>query len=195
MKTHLIELRNVSREDVQRIREWLQDPEVSDSWFGRYAYGDPAHLGYHPEQVGGVSDAEWERIFEDPEHRMLAVYTKDSVHIGEVHVAIEESLGDGQVSILIGRKDLWHHGFGTVAIRATLHEAFNEWGLFRVWVDVPEYNTSALRMFEHLGFVHEGTLRQSRPHEGSRFDSVVMGMLAAEYESLVEDGSTDQAAI
>ena len=151
-----------------------------------------AHLGYHPERVGDISDAEWDRIFEDPEHRILSVYTPEGEHIGEVHVAIEESLGDGQVSILIGRKDLWHHGYGTAAIRATLDEAFSEWGLFRVWVDVPEYNTAARNLFEHMGFVHEGTLRQSRPHEGSRFDSVVMGMLAAEYESL-DDGPSAQA--
>ena len=194
MKGQSIELKQVSREDVQRIQEWLQDPEVSDSWFGRYSYGDPAHLGYHPERVVDVSDVEWQRIFEDPEHRILSVYTKEDDHIGEIHVAIEESLGDGQVSILIGRKDLWHRGFGTSAIRATLDEAFNEWGLFRVWVDVPEYNSSALRLFEQIGFVHEGTLRQSRPHEGSRFDSVVMGMLAAEYEALDENNSSTQAA-
>ena len=36
-------------------------------------------------------------------------------------------------------------------------------------------------MFEQLGFTHEGTLRKSRPHEGARFDSVVMGMLSTEY--------------
>ena len=194
MDVQSIELRRVSREDVQRIQQWLEDPEVSDSWFGRYSYGDPAHLGYHPERVGDVSEDEWRRIFDDPEHRIQSVYTREGEHIGELHVAIEESLGDGQVSILIGRKDLWHHGYGTAAIRAALDESFNEWGLFRVWVDVPEYNEAALRLFEHMGFVHEGTLRQSRPHEGSRFDSVVMGMLAAEYESLDEEASSGQAA-
>ena len=186
MASQSIDLKPVSRDDVSRIAQWLQDPEVSDSWFGRYSYGDPAHLGYHPERIGDVSEAEWEQIFDDPEHRMLSIYTGGGEHIGEVHVAIEQSLGDGQISILIGRKDLWHQGYGTRAIRAALDEAFKEWGLFRVWVDVPEYNTAALRLFEHMGFVHEGTLRQSRPHEGSRFDSVVMGMLAAEYESSVE---------
>jgi RimJ/RimL family protein N-acetyltransferase len=57
-------------------------------------------------------------------------------------------------------------------------------------VDIPEYNQAALAMFRHVGFVHEGTLRKSRPHEGSRFDSVVMGILAAEYEqSTAKEGS------
>ena len=45
-------------------------------------------------------------------------------------------------------------------------------------------------MFSHLGFMHEGTLRKSRPHEGSRFDSVIMGLLANEYVPL--DGAAIQ---
>ena len=181
MEQHQVTLRDVTRDDVSRIRSWLDDDEVAESWFGRYSYGDPAHLGYHPNEVLDVSDEEWRRIFDNPEHRILSIYSEDDEHIGEIHLAIEESLGDGQISILIGRKDLWHHGYGTTAMRASLEKAFDDYGLYRVWADIPEYNTPALTLFRHLGFVHEGTLRKSRPHEGSRFDSVVMGMLAAEY--------------
>ena len=185
-----VTLRTVSRKDVGRIRRWLEDEEVSESWFGRYSYGDPAHLGYHPEQMEGSSDEEWEQVFGDPEHRTLSIYTEEGEHIGEIHVAIEESLGDGHISILIGRKDMWHHGYGTAGMRAAMAMAFDVWDLYRLWVDVPEYNVAARAMCEHLGFVHEGTLRKSRPHEGSRFDSVVMGMLATEYaERTAEDRS------
>ena len=170
------------REDVSRIRDWLARDEVSDSWFGRYAYGDPAHLGYHPEEMEAATDQEWDHVFNNPEHRILSIYSEGGEHIGEIHVAIEESLGDGQLSILIGRSDLWHRGYGSAAVRAALDVGFKEYGLFRVWVDVPEYNEAALALFRRVGFVHEGTLRKSRPHEGSRFDSVVMGILATEYE-------------
>lgn len=181
MSARQVSLRPVSREDVSRIRQWLEDQEISESWFGRYSYGDPAHLGYHPKEMETASEEEWERVFNNPEHRIYSIYNEDGEHIGELHIAVEESLGDGQVSVLIGRKDLWHQGYGTASMRAALDLAFNELGLFRVWVDVPEYNTAALAICRHLGFVHEGTLRKSRPHEGSRFDSVVMGMLATEY--------------
>ena len=105
-------MRTVTRDDVGRIRKWLGDEEVSESWFGRYSYGDPAHLGYHPEEMERASDEEWERVFSDPEHRMLSIYTDDGNHIGEVHVAIEETLGDGHISIIISRKDMWHKGYG-----------------------------------------------------------------------------------
>ena len=186
-------LQPVTRDDVSRIREWLEDEEIAQSWFGRYSYGDPAHLGYHPDEMEKASDEQWERVFADPEHRILSIYTRAGEHIGEVHVAIEESLGDGHLSILVGRKDMWHQGYGTAGMRETLRLSFREWGLFRVWVDVPEYNVAALEMFRHLGFVHEGTLRKSRPHEGSRFDSVVMGILAGEYAARGDEDSDAHA--
>ena len=181
-----VALTPVTREDVSQIRQWLEHEEVSESWFGRYAYGDPAHLGYHPAEMERASDEEWKRVFDNPEHRILSINSEEGEHIGEIHIAVEESLGDGQLSILIGRTDRWHQGYGTAATEAALNMAFNEYGLYRVWVDVPEYNTAAMTLFTHIGFVHEGTLRKSRPHEGSRFDSVVMGMLATEYAQRIE---------
>ena len=180
MRQQSIALRYVTREDVARLKSWLEDDEVAESWFGRYSYGDPAHLGYNPAEVMEAGQDEWASTFEDPSHTILSVYSDDE-HIGEFHVAIEEAWGDGQISILIGRKDLWHKGYGTATMRAGLDLCFGQLGLYRVWVDVPEYNTWARRMFDRLGFKHEGTLRKSRPHEGARFDSVVMGMLSTEH--------------
>ena len=162
---------------------WLEDDEVAESWFGRYSYGDPAHLGYNPAEVMEAEDDKWASIFKDPAHAILSIYTEEEEHIGEFHAAIEEAWGDGQISILIGRKDLWHKGYGTATMRAGLDLCFERLGLYRVWVDVPEYNAAARTMFERLGFTHEGTLRKSRPHEGARFDSVVMGMLSTEYDT------------
>ena len=186
-----VTLISVVREDVSRIRQWLEDTEVSESWFGRYSYGDPAHLGYHPAEMENASEEEWKRVFDDPEHRILSINSESGEHIGEIHIAIEESLGDGQLSILIGRTDMWHQGYGTAATTTALKAAFNEYGLYRVWVDVPEYNTAAITLFTHIGFVHEGTLRKSRPHEGARFDSVVMGILATEYVHRVDAENTE----
>ena len=180
MRQQSITLKPVTREDVARLKSWLEDDEVAESWFGRYSYGDPAHLGYNPAHVMEAGEDEWASTFNDPSHTILSIYSGDE-HIGEFHVAIEEAWGDGQISILIGRKDLWHKGYGTATMRAGLDLSFGQLGLYRVWVDVPEYNTAARRMFERLGFKHEGTLRKSRPHEGARFDSVVMGMLSTEY--------------
>lgn len=175
-------LQHVTREDVKRINSWLSNEPVAESWFGRYSYGDPAHLGYHPEKVDSLSIEEWDIIFENPEHRIFSIYTENNEHIGEIHISIEESLGDAQISILIGDVSHWHQGYGTATLRATLDVAFKSYGLYRVWADIPDYNSAAKQLFENLGFVHEGTLRKSRPHDGMRHDSIIMGMLSTEFK-------------
>ena len=176
-----VRLVEVSREDVGRINDWLEDEEVCSMWFGHYTYGDPIHLGYHPSEMLNASEEKWDSVFHDPNRRIFSVYTAEGQHIGEAQLVIEEGLGNTQMSVLIGRKDLWHHGYGTATVEGILDLAFNVYGLYRVWVDVPEYNTPALGMCKKLGFVHEGTTRQSHPHEGVRFDSSIMGILTGEY--------------
>ncbi|NQU96902.1 MAG: GNAT family N-acetyltransferase [Chloroflexi bacterium] len=186
------QLTEVTREDVARIAEWLKDTEVSDMWFGHYTYGEPAHLGYEPEKMLSAAEEQWNDMFRDPRHEphrdIFSIRTLSGDHIGEAQLSVDEALGDAQLSVLIGRKDLWHRGYGTAATLALLEHIFATLGLYRAWVDVPEYNTAAREMFRHLGFRHEGTLRHSRPHHGARHNSVVMGMLQNKYWRLYPEG-------
>ena len=183
MSDQKILLQHVTRNDVKRINSWLSSESVAESWFGRYSYGDPAHLGYHPGKVDSLSIEEWDMIFENPEHRIFSIYTDNNEHIGEIHITIEESLGDAQISILIGEQSHWHQGYGTATLKAILDITFQSYGLYRVWADIPDYNVAAKLLFENIGFVHEGTLRKSRPHDGMRHDSIIMGMLSSEYSN------------
>ncbi len=189
---NLVQLTPVTREDVARIAEWLEDSEVAEAWFGRYTYGDPAHLGYEPNQMLNATEDEWNEVFHDPHHEphrdIFSIYTTSGEHIGEGQLSIDEPLGDAQMSILIGRKDLWSHGYGTSSSLAMLEHIFDHLQLHRAWVDIPEYNNAARAMVEHLGFQHEGTLRQSRPHHGARFNSAIYGMLVDEFHQLFPDG-------
>ncbi len=189
-----VELRQVTREDVKRIGEWIEDPEVAEAWFGRYTYGDAAHLGYDPAEMIDATQVEWDEVFHDPHHQphrdIFSIYTAEGQHVGEGQLSIDEALGDAQISVLIGDKTQWHAGLGTASVLAMLEHIFEHLQLHRAWVDVPEYNTAARGMFESIGFQHEGTLRQSRPHEGARHNSAILGMLIDEYERHYPDGVT-----
>ena len=183
------ELRKIIREDVKNIVEWIKDDEVAELWFGRYSYGDAAHLGYNPIKILNSSQEEWERTFSDtnpePHRTFFSIYDpKLNEHIGEAQLNIDDALGDAQLSVIIGRKDIWHLGFGSSAVLRLMNHAFEELNLYRVWVDIPEFNTHARNMFENMGYQHEGTLRQSRPHHGARYNSAIMGMLKNEYEQI-----------
>lgn len=171
----------VSRDDVARIHRWLGDPEISAMWYGNDDAGAPQHIGYSPQQLDAAGDAEWQQIFNQDERRIYSIYAADQAHIGEGQLLVEWPLEEAQLFILIGRKDLWHHHYGTAALVALLDEAFDNLELHRVWVDVPEYNEHALQMFRHLGFVLEGHLRRTHRKDGNWYDSFAMGLLTDEY--------------
>lgn len=71
-------------------------------------------------------------------------------------------------------------GIGREALRQVIRLAFSEWNVHRLWLDVYEDNPRARRTYRALGFVEEGTLRESAWH-GNRFRSlVVMSLLEGE---------------
>ncbi len=176
-----VALSPVGREDVQRMTEWLADREVNSSWYGLGGDGQPLHIGYHPSEIISASDDEWAQVFDDQDRKIFSIYSPEGEHIGEGQLVIEWPLEEAQLFILIGRKDLWHHHYGTAALLLLLEEAFTALELHRVWVDVPEYNDHALALFRHVGFVLEGHLRRTHRREDDWYDSFAMGLLADEY--------------
>ena len=170
-----------SREDIQRLAGWLEDSEVNASWYGLGEDGKPLHAGYTPAQVLEADQHEWDRVFNDENRRVFAVYTDDEEHIGEGQLVIDWPLLEAQVYILVGRKDMWHHQYGTTALVGLMDHAFNDLGLHRVWVDVPDYNQHAMRMVTQIGFVLEGHFRKAHRRDGEWFDSSALGLLADEF--------------
>ena len=137
-----------------------------------------------------ANEDQWNEVFHDPHHEphrsIFSIYLGNT-HLGEAQLSIDESLGDAQISILIGDPSNWHKGYGTQTSLALLEHIFVHLNLHRAWVDIPEYNEKAYKMFELLGFSHEGTLRKSRPHKGSRHNSFIMGIILEEYNEKFSD--------
>lgn len=176
-----VTLTPVTREDVQRLTNWLNDPEVSSSWYGSGEDGVPLHIGYSPRQILQAPLQEWQQVFQEEGRKIYSIYTKSGEHIGEGQLVIEWPLSEAQVFLLVGRKDIWHHHYGTMALIKLLDLAFDTYGLHRVWVSVPDYNAHALQMCRHVGFVLEGHLRKTHRKDGNWYDSIAMGLLVDEY--------------
>ena len=147
-----ITLKSVSRDDVDRIAWWLQDDDLSSRWFGQYGADDPVHPGYDPGHMLEASDWEWRRTFSDPRRAIFSIYNVADEHVGECQVQLDGE-GGAELSVLIGRKDLWHHGYGTATMLEMLDRVFNTMGLESAWVTVPVENRPAIGLFEKLGFV------------------------------------------
>jgi RimJ/RimL family protein N-acetyltransferase len=163
------------------MAEWLNDAEVNAMWYGLGDDGKPMHHGYSPYELFHASDEELGLVVDNEDRKIYSVFSQEGEHIGEGQLVVDWPLLEAQLFLLIGRKELWHHHYGTVAMIRLLDQAFETLGLHRVWVDVPEYNEPALQICRHLGFVLEGHMRKSHRKDGEWYDSSAMGLLADEY--------------
>ena len=164
----IISLKSVSRDDVDRVAWWLEDAEVSSRWFGQYAWGEPIHRSYEPTHMLESSDTEWLHIFGDPKRLIFSIYNDQDEHVGECQIILDGQEG-AELSLLIGRKDLWHQGYGAATVLVLMDRVFSTLKLDRAWVNVPEDNSPALGLFEKLGF-----LRSDKRELRARIDGSVL---------------------
>lgn len=80
--------------------------------------------------------------------------------------------------VIIGRKGL---GYGREALDLLLDWTFREKNFHRAWIDCKDYNEIALHLYERVGFVREGLLREYLFADGAWENLVVLGMLKSEY--------------
>lgn len=72
-------------------------------------------------------------------------------------------------------------GYGTEAIRWALEWSFRRAALHKVCLWCYEYNTTAMRLYEKLGFVREARLREQVWHDGRFWDDCGYSMLEREW--------------
>jgi RimJ/RimL family protein N-acetyltransferase len=72
-------------------------------------------------------------------------------------------------------------GLGTEAVRLVLGYGFEQLGLHRIGLEVFAFNPRARRVYEKVGFVVEGTLRQVLRDGDGWVDATVMSILAPEW--------------
>jgi len=76
------------------------------------------------------------------------------------------------------RRDFWRQGLGRALVRTLLDWADSR-GIVRTALEVVETNTGAIRLYESMGFEHEGRLRCRRKH-GSVYRSSVFAVAERE---------------
>jgi RimJ/RimL family protein N-acetyltransferase len=72
-------------------------------------------------------------------------------------------------------------GLGHKILEELIRMVFEEFGAHRLWLDVFDDNARARHVYESLGFVYEGTLREAARRGNEYFSLHVMSMLDREY--------------
>jgi len=86
-----------------------------------------------------------------------------------------------ETAIYIGDQNERSKGYSKEALKLTLNFAFNNLGLHRVFLSVREDNVAALGLYEKLGFIREGILRDSIYKNGKYISLIIMSILEGEF--------------
>lgn len=65
-----------------------------------------------------------------------------------------------------------------------LDYGFNELNFYRIQLNVISYNENAIKLYEGLGFVKEGSYRDFIFRDGKRHDMYLYGLLKQEWSEL-----------
>lgn len=171
----LVRLAPIKRDDVKLYAKWFADPEflrlISPNVLRPMSYED---------------ELEWyENMRKDKERYTFGIRTLEGDKlIGNCGLFnIDWRNRTALFGIAVGDKTYWGRGYGTDATRIMMGYGFDELNLNRVQLDVYDYNKRAIKSYEKVGFVHEGTRRQALFREGVYHDIHIMGLLREDWRA------------
>ena len=164
-----IRLTAMRKEDLPAYRQWN-----SIEAFGR---------NYNSSPIREESEKNANQLVEEHSDRSFrfAIRPVDSDEFLGV-CAIEDIVWThrvGWLSIALG-PDFHGQGYGKEAMQLLVNYGFNELNLHRMQLTVFGYNAGAIKLYESLGFKHEGSFREFLQRDGKRHDMHLYGLLASE---------------
>jgi len=147
-------LRPLTKTNLTKLSEWMNDDEVTRLLFTGSTPVTPNDLPWPLE-----SDAV-----------VLGIWSGFDF-IGTTGLySIHPIAHSAEFRILIGDKKYWGRGIGTECTKMIIDYGFDRLNLNMIWLGVNIENKAAIRVYEKVGFVHEGILRQVQYRNGRYYD-------------------------
>lgn len=166
-------LRQLTLEDATpTYAAWLNDPEVNRFLEVRH---QPHTIETCRQFIADTNAS--------TNHHLFGIFLAESgQHIGNIKLGfIDRRTSTGQVSLFLGEKRAWNHGYATEAIRLVTSFGFNQIGLIRIEAGMYDENLGSLRAFLKLGYSVEGYFRQKYILADRRVGSFWLAVLKEEW--------------
>ena len=163
----------VTRDDVPLFGKWFSDIELLN-----YLWMMPVFPQTEEDEL------EWfERTRKSKDFLFAIRRIENNQLIGSVSLNEPEWRNRSSIfGIAIGDRDYWGKGYGTDATKIIIRYGFLELNLNRIELLVYSYNQRAIKSYEKIGFVHEGTRRQALFRDGHYHDIRIMALLREEWQ-------------
>lgn len=164
-----VTLRTVEHEDVEFVHEYKNKPAVHRSYLWPY-----------PENRDDVETYLFDGDDDGDVSLLACVEDGDQEPVGEVGLSVDDRTREGEIGLWMA-PPYCGEGYGTEASELLVEYAFDERNLHRVSAGVLETNDASRRIWEKLGFEHEGTQRESEFMDGAYRDTYTYGVLESEW--------------
>ncbi len=159
LETERIFFREVSETDINTYGndyyKWMQDQEVNQYMETRFRCQSKDDILNYIKKMSNDSTQFFFAI----------CLNKINIpsHIGNIKLGpVNWFHRNADISLFIGRKDLWGKGYGTEAIKLITEFAFKVLNMHKVKAGIYAGNTGSLRSFDKNGFKNVGCLRDDR---------------------------------
>jgi len=165
-------LRPVEEKDIELVYQGKNDPAVRETLFLFF----PMTLEQVKEELHTWTNSKEIILF-------TICRKEDEKPVGQTaFVRIDYVSRAAVFYISIYDSSEWSKGYGGEATKLMVDYAFDILNLNRIQLHVFADNVAAVKVYEKVGFVKEGVLRQAMYHHGKYCDFYVMGILREEWE-------------
>jgi diamine N-acetyltransferase len=164
-----LNLRPLERKDLPFVHDLDNERHTMAFWF-KEPY----------ESLDELTNLYDKHIHDDDERRFVIDVDDQFAGIIEL-VDINFIHRNTEIQIII-KSEFQGRGLAKIVMSKGIDYAFNILNMHKVFLYVDAENHKAVHIYENLGFVQEGILRQHFFVEGSYHDSVIMGIFSHEMQ-------------
>ena len=165
-----VSIRRFEKTDIPKKVEWINNPENNQ-------------FLHYDIPISVESTEKWFDSHAGDDTRYDAVIEADGVPVGIIGLLeIDRKNSKAEYYVTIGETSYKGKGVAKAASRLILEYGFETIGLNRIYLFTEIENVAAQKLFERLGFVREGVMRQDIVSRGKYVDRIVYGFLKEDWD-------------
>lgn len=176
LRGEAVTLRTIEEEDVEFLRDAINDPEVREGLTTAYPVNAEQERDYFEEQISNREDVNLAICVDGESGRGGEIAGTVGLH------DVDQRAGHAEIGIWLA-PEFHGRGYGTEASRLLTDFAFRELRMHRVQARVLATNEASARVWEKLGFAEDGVHREEVFTGGEYVDVRYFGVLEEEWRN------------